>query len=53
MKTLLDMGKKVSEYYDLSEMGNRNMYVQLINTYYDLRQTEAFLNDLPKGARNG
>lgn len=48
MKTLLDMGKKVSEYYDLGELGIRNMYVQLINTYYTLERTKYFLEDLPK-----
>jgi hypothetical protein len=53
MKMLLDKGRRVSEFYDLGELGNRNMYVQLINTYYNLEQTIAFLNDLPKDGKNG
>lgn len=52
MKTLLDIGKKVSEYYDLEELGNRNMYVQLINTYYTLEQTKEFLEDLPNKGKS-
>ncbi|HEV2479675.1 MAG TPA: hypothetical protein VGS79_08415 [Puia sp.] len=52
MKTLLDMGKKVSEYYDMKELGNRNLYVQLINTYYSIDQTKEFLKDLPKNGKS-
>jgi hypothetical protein len=48
MKTLLDRGEKVSAYYDLKNLGTKNMYVQLINTYYPLEQTKRFLTDLPK-----
>jgi hypothetical protein len=47
MKALLDSGKKVSDYYSLKELGTKNMYVQLINTYYPLEQTKQFLMDLP------
>jgi hypothetical protein len=43
----LDSGKKVSDYYSLKELGTKNMYVQLINTYYPLEQTKQFLMDLP------
>lgn len=52
MKTLLDIGKRVSEYYDLGKLGTRNMYVQLINTYYTLEQTKEFLKDLPKRGKS-
>jgi len=39
MKNLIDAGENVTKYYDLSELGNRNMFVQLINTYYPLEKT--------------
>lgn len=48
MKILLERGKKVSDYYDLKKMGAKNMFVQLINTYYPLEQTKEFLKDLPR-----
>ena len=48
MKNLLDRGKKVSDFYDLSQPGNKNMFVQLINTYYPVEKTIEFLEQLPK-----
>ena len=39
MKKLIDDGKVVSSYYDLSEIGNYNLFVQLVNTYYPLEKT--------------
>jgi hypothetical protein len=48
MKTLLDKGEKVSAYYDLKNLGTKNMSVRLINTYYPLDKTKQFLRDLPK-----
>jgi intein-encoded DNA endonuclease-like protein len=30
----------------------KNMYVQLINTYYTLEQTKEFLKDLPKEGKS-
>ena len=38
MKVILDRNEKVSKYYDLSELGNKNMFVYLINTYYPLKK---------------
>lgn len=48
MKTILDGGKKVSDYYDLTQLGTKNMYVQLINTYYSLERAKTFLKDIFK-----
>jgi len=46
MKKILDEGKKVGEYYDLGDLGTRNMFVQLINTYYPLDKTMEFLKEI-------
>ncbi|HEY4285959.1 MAG TPA: hypothetical protein VGN00_02560 [Puia sp.] len=48
MKYLLDVGKKVSDFYDLSQPGAKNMFVQLVNTYYPLGRTIEFLAQLPR-----
>jgi hypothetical protein len=47
MKVILDNKEKVSDYYDLSELGNKNMFVQMVNTYYPLTKTKSFLRQLP------
>ena len=47
MKKLLDEGKKVGEYYDLADLGTKNMFVQLINIYYSLDKTIQFLKEIP------
>ena len=47
MKIILDQKEKVSDYYDLSEIGNKNLFVYLINTYYPLKKTKEFLKQLP------
>ena len=47
MKVLLDNKESVSDYYDLSELGNKNMFVQMVNTYYPLKKTKEFLRQLP------
>jgi hypothetical protein len=39
--------KSVSQYYDLTELGNRNMFLQLINTYYSLDKTKQLIELLP------
>ncbi len=46
MKTILDKKEKVSDYYDLSEPGNKNIFVYLINTYYPLGKTKQYLKQL-------
>lgn len=46
MKVLLDNGKNVSDYYDLNDLGNSNMFVQMINTYYPLSKTKDYLNQM-------
>jgi hypothetical protein len=47
MKVILDKNEKVSHYYDLSELGNQNIFVYLINTYYPLTKTTEYLKQLP------
>jgi hypothetical protein len=44
MKILIDNNKDVAEYYDLNEVGNYNMFVQLINTYYSLEKATELLS---------
>jgi len=47
MKNLIDTGEDVAKYYDLSELGNRNMFLQLINTYYPLEKTLKLIELIP------
>ena len=47
MKHIIDTGLNVSDYYDLSDLGNRNMYVDLVNTYYPDDQVEVLVRNLP------
>ena len=47
MKVILDNKEKVSDYYDLSELGNKNLFVYLINTYYPLDKTKKYLKQIP------
>ncbi|MEW7289944.1 hypothetical protein [Aquimarina sp. 2304DJ70-9] len=44
MKKIIDENKKVSDFYDLSQRGNLNLFVQLINTYYPIEITEKLLS---------
>ncbi|MBL1231961.1 MAG: hypothetical protein COA31_004500 [Flavobacteriales bacterium] len=46
MKKIIDENKKVSDFYDLSEMGNFNTFIQLINTYYPIEKTENLLTEI-------
>lgn len=48
MKIILDNNEKVSSYYDLNNLGDKNMFVQMINTYYPLQKTKIFLQEIPK-----
>ena len=48
MKIILDKGQKVTDFYDLNNLGDKNMFVQMINTYYPLIRTKLFLEQLPK-----
>ncbi len=47
MKVILDRKEKVSDYYNLSELGTKNMFVQMVNTYFPLHKTKTFLQQLP------
>ena len=46
MKVILDNNEKVSDYYDLSDLGNKNMFVQMINTYYPSKLTKKYLRQI-------
>jgi hypothetical protein len=48
MKVILDRNEKVSDYYDLSDLGNKNLFTYLINTYYPLKSTRQYLRQIPK-----
>jgi hypothetical protein len=52
MKKLIDESKTVADYYDLSELSNRNMFRQLINTYYPLEKTRVLIELIPVDAEN-
>ena len=45
---LINQGKNVGDYYDLSKIGNRNMFIQLINTYCDNDKVELLLSGAHK-----
>ena len=47
MKTILDKKEKVTNYYDLSQLGNKNLFVYLVNTYYPLNKTKKYLKLIP------
>jgi hypothetical protein len=46
MMKLIEEKKKVSEFYDLRLLGNRNIYLQLVNTYYGKEKASSLLDDL-------
>jgi len=48
MKVILDRNEKVSDYYDLFELGNKNVFTYLINTYYPLKLTKKYLKQFPR-----
>ena len=52
MKVILDNKEKVSDYYDLNNLADKNMFVQMINTYYPLTKTKSFLKQLPTSKNN-
>src|SRR5688572_22819651 len=47
MKYLIDNGKNVGDYYDLKELGNANMFIQLVNTYYPLAKCQQLIKAVP------
>jgi hypothetical protein len=48
MRVILDRNENVSDYYDLSDLGSKNLFTYLINTYYPLTSTKKYLNQIPK-----
>ena len=49
MIEIISSGKFVSDYYDLNDMGIRNMYLQVINTYFDKTKSEYLLTKIDNG----
>jgi len=52
MKKLIDEEKNVAQYYDLTDLGNRNMFLQLINTYYPLEKAKQLIGLIPVDIEN-
>ncbi len=48
MKLLIDSGKKISQYYDLTNQGYLFTYLELINTYYSLKMAKKLITDIPR-----
>ena len=46
MKHIIDTGLKISDYYDLTDLGTHNMYVQLVNTYFPEEKVKELVKDL-------
>ena len=46
MKHIIDSGLKISDYYDLTDLGTRNMYVQLVNTYFPEEKVKELVKDM-------
>ncbi|WP_305952114.1 hypothetical protein [Emticicia oligotrophica] len=43
MKVLIRNNENISSYYDLNDLGIRNLYLQLVNTYYSKKDVEKLL----------
>lgn len=48
MKVLIDNNKNIWDYYDSEDIGDVNMFEQLINTYYPLTKAEKLLSQFEK-----
>jgi hypothetical protein len=46
MMNIINNAGKVSDYYDLKQQGHKNLYVQIVNTYYDKEFAEKLLLEL-------
>jgi hypothetical protein len=46
MQLLLRDKKKVSEFYDLTDLHFRNIYIQTVNTSFDSTEAASFLNEI-------
>ena len=49
MKQVIDSGKNVADFYDLSDWAVLNAYKQLLNTYYPEKVVERLTSELPPG----
>lgn len=43
MMKIIQSGERVSNYYDLTDLGYKNIYIQIVNTYYDKDTAEKLL----------
>jgi hypothetical protein len=48
MFQLIKSGKDVWEYYDIKDLGNRNLFEELINTYFQQNKVVELLKDYPE-----
>ncbi|MBO6516827.1 MAG: hypothetical protein JJ975_09790 [Bacteroidia bacterium] len=48
MRQIIDKGERLSEYYDFDELGNRNLLVQVVNTYYPKQVAQGVLSEVLK-----
>ena len=46
MMKLIEKHEKINKYYDLKDIGNRNLFVQIVNTYYSKEQAKKLLEQL-------
>ncbi len=48
MLLIIEAGKNVDDFYDLKQIGNQNMYIQLVNTYFNKEKSRELLKVIPK-----
>lgn len=48
MLYLIKQEKNVGDFYDLTKIGNRNIFIQLINTYFDSSKVDLLLLEAPQ-----
>ncbi len=46
MMTIIKEGNDVKDYFDLKQLGNKNLYLQVVNTYYEKFTAEKLLTIL-------
>lgn len=46
MIKIIEEGNEVSDFYDLKELGNLNVYLQIVNTYFPLSRVIELLSSL-------
>ena len=46
MMKLIGKGEKINSYYDLKDMGNKNLFLQVVNTYYEKEIADELLSQI-------